>query len=652
MSALLNNRYRILQTLGSGGCGKTFLAEDTHMPSRRRCVIKQLKPATTDPIAHRIIQERFQREAAILETLGRANDQIPTFYAYFTEAKEFYLVQDWIDGKTLMQKVRGEGKLGEIEVKRLLVNLLPVLDYIHSQGIIHRDIKPENIMLREHDGKPVLIDFGAVKEVVATVVDSYGTPTSTIVIGTPGFMPLEQVAGKPVFASDLYSLGLTAIYSLTGKRPQELTEPLTGEVAWRKYATNISPGLAAVLDKAIQPFARERYLTAKSMIEGLQSINALSDLTVPARRIRQYPEQQRPAASPIPSSRTPPYNLHPKPIKRSGSPRFIFSLGLAGLLIVSLVTVLIFKSDKFKSIFSRTDDSSKVSREGVTPPIDSSGVSREGVNQSIETNSPLPNSLYNATARLEAIAYSYSKDAWAWKWPTRGSGYPNVRDLGFYDGLGFGGGMGWDGSYTIDSQGIHLVIDNLQLPRGSEQTFVETWGQKDHWSDVGIGYYVELRGATFEDHSLSKFLPIFRTFLGDSPPPHIEKTISLLPIPESYNSSINLTGEWHGTYEYKGKVTPFAMRLMHEGTTITGKAIEFDPKQKKRSSFYGWMLPDGATFLKRYSDYPYGISWVATQITENSMQGYWYNGFDKGKWSAKWNKTFEGSVDDLPVALN
>src|SRR6266496_71152 len=180
MSALLNNRYRILQILGSGGCGKTFLAEDTHMPSGRRCVIKQLKPATTNPAAYRIIQERFQREAAILETLGWTNDQIPTLYASFTEATEFYLVQDWIAGKNLMQRVQDEGTLSEIEVKRLLVNLLPVLDYIHSQGIIHRDIKPENIMLREHDGKPVLIDFGAVKEVVATVVESDRTPSSTI----------------------------------------------------------------------------------------------------------------------------------------------------------------------------------------------------------------------------------------------------------------------------------------------------------------------------------------------------------------------------------------------------------------------------------------------------------------------------------------
>jgi serine/threonine-protein kinase len=130
---LLNNRYRILQTLGSGGCGQTLLAEDSHMPSNRRCVVKQLKPATNDAVAHRIIRERFQREAALLESLGINNDQIPTLHAYFTEGEEFYLVQDWIEGKTLTQKVREEGPLSSSAVHSLLLDLLPVLVYVHRE---------------------------------------------------------------------------------------------------------------------------------------------------------------------------------------------------------------------------------------------------------------------------------------------------------------------------------------------------------------------------------------------------------------------------------------------------------------------------------------------------------------------------------------
>jgi serine/threonine protein kinase len=295
MSVLLNNRYRILQVLGSGGCGQTFLAEDTHMPSSRRCVVKQLKPTTKDPLAYQIIQERFQREAALLETLGRANDQIPALYAYFTEDKEFYLVQDWIEGKSLMQKLGEEGPLDEGAVRRLLLSLLPVLQYVHSQGIIHRDIKPDNIMMRAADNQPVLIDFGAVKEVVATVVDSLGTPTSSIVIGSPGFMPLEQASGRPVFASDLFSLGLTAICLLTGKLPRELSDRSSGEIVWRHLAPNVGSKLAMVLDKATEPLARDRYQTAQAMLDALKP-GGTPTLAAPGQRLQHDNRHKLPSS--------------------------------------------------------------------------------------------------------------------------------------------------------------------------------------------------------------------------------------------------------------------------------------------------------------------------------------------------------------------
>ena len=271
MPVLLNNRYRILQTLGSGGFGHTFLAEDTHMPSKRRCVIKQLKPITNNPVVYQIIKERFQREAAYLETLGKSNGQIPALYAYFTEANEFYLVQEWVEGKNLLKKVQEEGAFSETAVKNFLVNILPVLSYIHSQYIIHRDIKPENIILRDSDGKPVLIDFGAVKEAATSTLDSHGTPAKTIVIGTPGFMPLEQAAGRPSYSSDLYSLGMTAICLLTGKSPEELTDLQTGGIFWHNYAPNISLTVIEILQKATQPLAHDRYQTAQEMLDALCS---------------------------------------------------------------------------------------------------------------------------------------------------------------------------------------------------------------------------------------------------------------------------------------------------------------------------------------------------------------------------------------------
>ncbi|MEH2417731.1 protein kinase domain-containing protein [Nostoc sp.] len=275
---LLNNRYQVIQVIGAGGFGETFLAEDVHMPSRRRCVIKQLKPITNnDPQTYQIIQQRFEREAATLEYLGESSQQIPKLYAYFSENGQFYLVQEWIHGQTLTKIVEAKGFESETAVRQILLSLLPVLDYVHSKGIIHRDIKPENIILRSVDGKPVLIDFGAVKETIRSVVNSPGYPTRSLVIGTPGYMPSEQAVGRPVYSTDIYSLGLTAIYLLTGKHPQELqTDLKTGEILWQQHAPNVSSQLAGVLNQAIKPHAGDRYSTASKMLHALQSASNIS----------------------------------------------------------------------------------------------------------------------------------------------------------------------------------------------------------------------------------------------------------------------------------------------------------------------------------------------------------------------------------------
>ncbi|MEH2323632.1 MAG: protein kinase [Nostoc sp.] len=272
---LLNNRYQIIQVIGAGGFGETFLAEDVHMPSRRRCVIKQLKPITNnDPQAYQLIQQRFEREAATLEYLGESSNQIPKLYAYFSENGQFYLVQEWIHGQTLTKIVEAKGFESETAVRQILLSLLWVLDYVHSKGIIHRDIKPENIILRSVDAKPVLIDFGAVKETIRSVVNSPGYPTRSLVIGTPGYMPSEQAVGRPVYATDIYSLGLTAVYLLTGKHPQELpTDLKTGEILWQDRAPHVSSQLATVVNQAIKPHAGDRYTTASKMLQALQSVS-------------------------------------------------------------------------------------------------------------------------------------------------------------------------------------------------------------------------------------------------------------------------------------------------------------------------------------------------------------------------------------------
>jgi serine/threonine-protein kinase len=332
---LLNHRYQILETLARGGFGETYIAIDTQMPSKRRCVIKKLHPAIRSEETPAWLRERFEREAAVLEELGEQHRQIPRLYGYFSEGNDFYLVQEWIEGVTLTQKREEKGNLSESEVREILTRLLPVLQFIHDRRIIHRDVKPDNIILRKSDNLPVLIDFGVMKEAMTTLVDPAGRSAYSIALGTPGYMASEQAAGRPVFSSDLYSLGLTAIFLLTGKTPQYIeTDSRTGEILWRHEAENLHSSLAMVLDKAIRFHPRDRYSTATEMLAALEGIPA-SPTTAPTVVVAPPVRSRPPAPVPV---------VEPdRPMKKPSRPPFLllavvilgaFALGYAGLMML------------------------------------------------------------------------------------------------------------------------------------------------------------------------------------------------------------------------------------------------------------------------------------------------------------------------------
>ncbi|HNG96493.1 MAG TPA: SUMF1/EgtB/PvdO family nonheme iron enzyme, partial [Acidobacteriota bacterium] len=266
---LLNNRYEVLKELSQGSFGKTYLAADLNSPSRRKCVVKQLKP--DGKCDFQLARERFEREAVVLEHLGEESRQIPKLYAYVVEGGQFYLVQEFVDGPTLAQKVAEEGRLSEPVVREIIIKLLDVLDYVHGQNIIHRDIKPDNIILRTKDNLPVLLDFGIVKEV--TRLDTVGNPTGSMIGGTSGFMPLEQAAGRPMFVSDIFAVGATAIALLTGKSPTTMTDPRTGNLNWESYAGNTSRELIEILNCSTRQLPQDRYPDAKEMQAILQGVS-------------------------------------------------------------------------------------------------------------------------------------------------------------------------------------------------------------------------------------------------------------------------------------------------------------------------------------------------------------------------------------------
>ncbi len=286
MNALLQGRYEIIRTLSdAGGFGETFLAVDRQLPSQRKCVIKKFRPKQRlDARTYEIVRERFEREAAVLETLSDVCHQVPKLYAFFSEAGEYYLVQEFIEGQTLGQFVRVQGRLDEVRTRQLLASLLQALHEIHAQGIIHRDIKPDNILLRISTGQPVLIDFGAVKEIITTVLDAYGTPQkASLIIGTPGYTPVEQSVGRPVYGSDLYSLAMTMIFALTGREPHDLNDLASGELQWRGHTGQLSNELCAVLERAAQYDYRDRYKTAREMLDALNTAQPAKPVMPPVR---------------------------------------------------------------------------------------------------------------------------------------------------------------------------------------------------------------------------------------------------------------------------------------------------------------------------------------------------------------------------------
>jgi serine/threonine protein kinase len=271
IGTIIDGRYHIIQNLGKGGFGTTFLAEDTKRPGNPFCVVKQFTPASTDPATLTILKRLFDQEAAMLETLGK-HDQIPQLLAHIEEYQKFYIVQEYIKGNDLSDELISGQKMSEADVIQLLIEILEVLEFVHKYKVIHRDIKPDNIRRRHSDNKIVLIDFGAVKEVRTQLVNKQGQITSTVIIGTDGYMPLEQQRGKPQLSSDIYAVGIIAIQAITGLLPDKLEEDVkTGEIIWRKYA-NVSPKLATVLDKMVSYDFRNRYPTAK---EALQAVKKL-----------------------------------------------------------------------------------------------------------------------------------------------------------------------------------------------------------------------------------------------------------------------------------------------------------------------------------------------------------------------------------------
>ena len=291
---LLKERYRAIKPLGQGGFGKTFLAIDEDKPPHPPCVIKQFLPQAQGTSTLQKAAELFNQEAIRLDELGK-HPQIPDLLAYFSQDGQQYLIQEFIEGQDLSKELASQGSFKEGQIESLLNNLLPVLQFVHQHQVIHRDIKPENIIRRKKDNQLFLVDFGAAKAVAGEVSGKTGT-----VIGSMGFVAPEQTIGKALFASDIYSLGVTSIHLLTGLHPFDLFDPNQGVWVWRQMLKKpISARLATILDKMLQSAINLRYQSATEILKDLQPQPAtvISQLPKPVTPIHQHQKPAKPAVS-------------------------------------------------------------------------------------------------------------------------------------------------------------------------------------------------------------------------------------------------------------------------------------------------------------------------------------------------------------------
>ncbi len=340
---VLQNRYKIIQILGQGGFGRTYLAEDQRR-FNEFCAIKELIPNTVDPVAWQKAQELFLREATILYQIQ--HPQVPQFRERFEQDQRLFLVQDYVAGKTYRSLLDERKAVGsaftEQEVLQLMRSLLPVLEHIHSRGIIHRDISPDNIILRDLDNKPVLIDFGVVKE-LATRLQA-GNPTAPATyVGKLGYSPSEQMqTGQAYPSSDLYALAVTAIVLLTGREPQELFDENLLSWNWQRWVT-VSPHFAQILNRMLSFRPGDRFSSATEVAQALAYPGQQTPLipaSIPAApnpglsNIQTVPVGRRPEPA-SPSAPSTPSHTIPEPSTRS----FLDNPLAIGLITVGVVSI-------------------------------------------------------------------------------------------------------------------------------------------------------------------------------------------------------------------------------------------------------------------------------------------------------------------------
>jgi serine/threonine-protein kinase len=269
---LLQNRYRLVGVADQGHFGQTYLARDIQQ-GNELYVLKEFLPPEPEPEAMQSLWQQFNQLSAVLYSLH--HPQLPKFQALIAQDHRFYWVRDYVEGESygvLLEERSAAGQVfTESEVLQLMAQVLPVLHYLHSRGVVHRNVTPASLIQREPDGLPVLVNFGLVYELVAQLRLHPVDPA--VAVGRWGYTPPEQVSGTPCPASDLFALAVTVIVLLSGKLPEELYNAETQIFEWEASVTATS-ALKQLLGQMLDPNPQKRPAVAMELLPILRSLMA------------------------------------------------------------------------------------------------------------------------------------------------------------------------------------------------------------------------------------------------------------------------------------------------------------------------------------------------------------------------------------------
>ena len=390
---LLYDRYSVLHIERTNSFNKVLFVLDTYQSPPRSCIIKIFQPIAEKLEIIQWIDREFPKEANRLKQLSLQDSRLPQIYTYSNDSRNYYIVRELIEGRTLKEKVKATGRFSAKQVREILIELLSVLDYLHGRGVVHQNIKPKNIILRNDDLFPMLINFGSIKQIVSTY-GFYGDKQIFSTNNIYGYAPAELALGRSVPASDLYSLGLTAIYLLTGKNPVDFqTNSDSSKFKIPSTIASLDWNLARIISRAIKPNISDRYSSAREMLDDLSEDN-------PHRNYRQSVKQRAKHTAPIENDKTVPDSKVEKKAKESNYwKKIIYVLG--SLYIISNAIIALYDWNMSRNA---------VAPELTEPPIPLSPIATEPLPEKVVRPPSILNNKSTNSVEIPILATGTSKE--------------------------------------------------------------------------------------------------------------------------------------------------------------------------------------------------------------------------------------------------